>query len=112
VFEKSQETERLVKFHETKYGHLQRRLEEFKVKEIRAERELRRDPNYAPAFVNFPIKKQRIPVELSEEEYNALQQLKEYGFGKTEGEALRMAFFRWYHRNHRPIAVRGKIRQS
>ena len=75
VFEKSEETENLVKFYEGKYGQLQRRLEDFKVKGIRAERELRRDPNFAPEFVNFPIRTRRIPVPLSEEEYKALQQL-------------------------------------
>jgi len=112
VFEKSDETERLVSFYEAKYGDLQRRPEQFKVNGIKQERGLRRDPNYVPEFVNFPIKKRRIPVELTEEEYDALQQLKECGFGNTDGEALRMAFFKWYHRNHRPITLGGRIRLS
>lgn len=112
VFAKSEETENLVKFYEAKYGHLQRRLEDFKVKGIRAERELRQDPSFASEFVNFPIRTRRIPVPLSEEEYKALQQLKECGFGQSNGEALRMAFFKWYHRNHRPITLGGRVRLS
>ncbi len=110
VFAKSDETVNLVNSYEAKYGHLQRRLEDFKVKELRTERKLRRDPNYVPEFVNFPITKRRIPVELSEDEYKALQQLKEHGFGKTDAEALRMAFFRWHQRNHRPLTLRGRTR--
>lgn len=112
VFESSPDTESLVRFYETKYGRLQRKLEDFKIKDIRTERELMRDPNYAPGFVNFPIRERRITVELKEDQYIALQQLKEHGLGKDEGEVLRMAFFTWYQRNHRPLPLRGRIRQS
>ncbi len=112
VFQPSADTESLVAFYEEKYGSGQRKLDDFKVKKIRAERELRRDPNYVPEFVNFPIKTRPISVELNEEQYNGLQKLKECGFGKNDEEALRTAFFMWYHRNHRKIPLRGKPRSS
>ncbi len=112
VFKPSADTENLVKQYEVKHSRAQRKLDDFKVRDIRVERELRRDPNYVPQFVNFPITTRRIPVELNEEEYGALQQVKESGLGKNDGEALRIAFFRWYHRNYRQMPLRGKIRQS
>ena len=112
VFEKSAETEELVKSYEAKSGRGQRKLQHFKVKEIRTERGLKRNPNYVPEFVNFPIRTRRIQVELNEEEVAALQGLQKIGLAKDDGEALRYAFFRWYHRNHRPMPLSGKIRQS
>jgi uncharacterized protein YcgI (DUF1989 family) len=110
VFERSADTERLVQQYEARYGPTSRTLADFKVREIRTDRELRPDPNYVPEFVNFPIRTRRIAVELSPEQHAALQQLMAAGLGKTEGEALRTAFFMWYDRNIRPLRLRGSAR--
>lgn len=112
VFEPSADTEALCKFLEAKHGRTQRKLEDFKVREIRTERALRRIPDYSPEFLNFPIRTHRIPVELTEEQYATLCQLKEHGLGKSDGETLRTTFFMWYHRNLRQIPLRGRVRQS
>lgn len=112
VFESSEETKQLVETYEKRYGRAQRTPDSFKVKGMRAERELRRDPDYVPEFVNFPITTRRIPVELGEEQYERLQRLKASGVGKTDAEALRAAFFMWYHRNRRQMPLQGKLRQN
>ncbi|MBI2090199.1 MAG: urea carboxylase-associated family protein [Deltaproteobacteria bacterium] len=112
VFRPSAETEAICASCASKYESVQRRLEHFKVKEIHSERELKRKPNYRAEFVNFPIRTKKIPVELTEEQFRALQGLKEHGLGHTDGEALRTAFFTWYHRNRRPVPLRGRVRQS
>lgn len=59
---------------------------------IKADRELRLYPDYVPEFVNYPIRTRRIPVELSEEEWDGLQQLHQLGLDPTDGEALRCIF--------------------
>ena len=110
VFERSAETERLVASYEDRYARTARTLADFQVKEIKADRELRRNPDYKPQFVNFPITTRRFPVELDAEQYPALQALKRAGIGKTDGEALRTAFFMWYSRNRRRVSVRARVR--
>lgn len=110
VFEPSADTEQLAKRYEARYSGAQRTSAEFKVAGIKADRELHADPVYEPEFVNFPIRTRRIPVALSEEEYAALQELRQLGLGNTDGEALRTAFFTWYQRRHRQIPLRGRVR--
>lgn len=112
IFEPSTGTLSLVEDYEKKYRMSARTLKDFRVTKIRADRELRRNPTYVPKFVNFPITIRRIPVELTKAQYDALQQLYEHGLGKNAGQTLREAFFTWYQRNHRPLPLRGRIRQS
>jgi uncharacterized protein YcgI (DUF1989 family) len=112
VFRPSPYTETLCKEYETKYGTAQRTLNDFKVKAIQVSRELKRVPNYTPEFVNYPVTSRIVTVELTADEHAALEQLKENGWGKTDAEALRSAFFAWYHRNRRPMPLRGRVRQN
>ena len=57
VFEASDETLARVKEIERQNTGFkgQRTPDEFKVNKIKADRELRRNPNYVPEFVNYPI---------------------------------------------------------
>lgn len=112
VFKALAETEALVESFEWRHGPRQRTLEHFRVREIRGERELRRDPNYVPEFVNFPIRTRRIAVELSEEQYAGLQAMKKLLPGKDDGECLITAFFLWYDRNRRKAPLRSVLRLS
>jgi uncharacterized protein len=75
----------------------QRSPEDFKVKKIRAERELRRDPAYRPEFTNVPIVRNDVAVELSDEQAGQLDRLTATGqFGSTPEEVLRHVFFSWW----------------
>jgi hypothetical protein len=112
IFKASAETEAICKSYEAKYGPSQRKLKDFQVADIRTDRELKPNPDYKPHFVNFPITTKRIPVELTQEQHAALEELKKHGWGETDGEALRTAFFTWYHRNRRPVPLRGRVRQG
>jgi hypothetical protein len=112
IFKASAETDAICSSYESKYGSAQRKLSDFQVADIRTDRELKPTPNYKPQFVNFPITTKKIPVELTEEQHAALDELKNNGWGETDGEALRTAFFTWYHRNRRPVPLRGRVRQS
>jgi uncharacterized protein len=79
----------------------QRTPADFKVKQIKAERELRRDPAYAAEFVNTPIRYSELPVELDAADYALLQASKLLDFyGGDEGAALRDIVFSWWEENY------------
>jgi uncharacterized protein len=75
----------------------QRTPADFKIKTIKADRALRRDPDYVPAFTNVPIQTTELAVALDDEEGRALEALKETGlYGRTDAEVLRYVFFSWW----------------
>lgn len=75
----------------------QRTPADFKVKAIKADRELRRDPAYRAEFANVPIRVRDVEVSLSEDDYAALQALKNTGVhGESDGEVLRDVLFSWW----------------
>lgn len=78
----------------------QRTPADFKVKRIKADRELRRDPSYTPEFVNTPVVYQDVPVTLDDEEYALLQKLKIAEiYDADSGAALRDIVFTWWEEN-------------
>ena len=86
-----------------KYNH-QRAVEEFKVKEIKADRPLRRDSRYQAEWPWLAAVKARHKrtIELDDREAKLLEEMKndpEF-FGFTEAEIVRFCFFRWYSGQH------------
>ena len=75
----------------------QRTPADFKVKQIKIERELRRDAAYKPEFTNVPIVHQDHAITLNAED---LALLKKYSrtelYGEDEGAALRDIVFTWW----------------
>ena len=75
----------------------QRTPADFKVKEIKATRELERDESYTPDWPVYPIVKQPVEVALSDDELGLVEALRlNGGFGESEGEIVRHAFFSWW----------------
>lgn len=75
----------------------QRSPVDFKVKNIKADRELYRDPSYRPDFVNVPLTVSELEVELSPAEAAWVGELKATGkYGETDAEVLRYVFFTWW----------------
>jgi uncharacterized protein len=75
----------------------QRSPADFKVKAIKADRELRRDPTYVPEFTNVPIRTTEVPVGLDADEAAALEALERTGlYGATDAEVLRYVLFSWW----------------
>jgi uncharacterized protein len=75
----------------------QRSPADFKVKNIKADRALRRDPGYVPDFLNVPIRTTEVPVPLDDDEVAALDALKRTGlYGATDAEVLRYVLFSWW----------------
>jgi hypothetical protein len=77
----------------------QRTPKDFKIKNIKAERELRRDPAYKPEFTNTPILYREYPVELTEEEAALLEAARLPVYGDDDGAALRDIVFCWWEEN-------------
>ena len=75
----------------------QRSPSEFKVKNIKADRELYRDSSYRPEFTNVPLQIFELEVNLSDDEIAWIQQLKSTGkYGESDAEVLRYVFFTWW----------------
>jgi uncharacterized protein len=87
----------LAKAPERKRLPSQRTVADFKVKAIRAERELSRDPSYRPEFVNVPIQIKDVDVVLDASDYRLLQELKSTKvYGDTDADVLRDIVFSWW----------------
>ena len=100
VFKHSGEALDLVKRFENEYTlKNQRTPEDFRIKKIKSNRELTRNPNYVPKFVNYPLQMREVEIDLSEEEFKSIQRLKAKGLGKDDSEVVRTAFMMWYIRN-------------
>ena len=83
----------------------QRTPDEFKVNKIKGDRELRRNPNYVPEFVNHPIVNKPISVSHSEALAKA-EQLVSAGLGKDVAEVIRTSVLLWYMKNREPSRPR------
>src|ERR1700760_648854 len=78
----------------------QRSPANFKVKAIKADRELRPDSSYRPEFTNVPIEITDLEVALTADEAAALDRLRATGkYGETDAEVLRYVFFTWWIEN-------------
>jgi uncharacterized protein len=87
----------LAKAPERKRLSSQRTVADFKVKAIRVERELSRDPSYRPEFVNVPIQIKDVDVVLDASDYRLLQALKSTkAYGETDADVLRDIVFSWW----------------
>lgn len=75
----------------------QRTPADFKIKRIKAERELTRDPAYVAEFTNVPIRISELPIRLDATEYALLQRVKRADlYGADDGAALRDIVFSWW----------------
>jgi uncharacterized protein len=96
----SEEREKWLEPEERRYRN-QRTPADFKVKEIKATRELVRDEGYTPEWPVYPIVKQPVEVDLDEEQYALIGKLRANGnFGEDDGDIVRHAFFTWWIENY------------
>lgn len=101
IMEATPDTLELVERVYQEWGQLkmQRGPDDFKIKEIRAQRELECDPEYRPDFLPMP-QKHSLEVEASSQDQALLQGLVQDGnYGTTEPQAMLVAFLRWYDQN-------------
>jgi uncharacterized protein YcgI (DUF1989 family) len=78
----------------------QRTIDQFRQPRIRTERELRRDPDYKPAFPRTPIVYDVVPVGLAPESLELFEGLWRRDLYTDEGDALRDVVFSWWAAAH------------
>lgn len=100
VFEPSDETlQRANLGHERYNGYRNNRtVNDFQVSEIKADRPLRRDADYQPDWVNFPLQRTGVTVVLDDEEYKSLEQARKLKMapGKSDGDIVRACAMQRY----------------
>jgi uncharacterized protein YcgI (DUF1989 family) len=74
----------------------QRSPESFRIRTIKADRELRADPTYRPEFKNVPLTVEDVAVELSANEMATLAEVRQTVYGDDDGAALRDVLFSWW----------------
>jgi len=101
VFEASSDTKAIVDQVRTRHGRFknQRTVDHFRVKDIKADRELRPVPGWKPQFVNFPLEVEDMAVKLDQAEYRKAVSLQEQGFGKDVGDVVRRAVMIWANKH-------------
>jgi uncharacterized protein len=116
VFAASPSTLDLVEIIQVRLGRFraQKTPKDFKNKDIRAQRELERDPNYAPNYLPIPTETS-IDVNLTEEVDQMLQSLLATGdYLESKEHAVLHSFLRWYDvawpRDH--VSTKLKFRPS
>ena len=78
----------------------QRTPRDFRNSVIKADRELRRDPVYVPAFTNVPLSLTELAVELDEDEAALFARHRLDLYGEDEGAALRDILFSWWEETY------------
>jgi len=77
----------------------QRDPSKFVNRDIKADRELRRDPGYQPDFTNVPITLTEIELELGDDDAAIVDRLRGEGlFGSDAGDIVRFAWHSWWIR--------------
>jgi uncharacterized protein len=101
VLEASSDTKAIVDQVRTRYGRFknQRTVDQFRVKDIKADRELRPVQGWKPQFVNFPIEVEDMTVKLNQAEYRKAVSLQEQGFGRDVGDVVRRGVMIWANKH-------------
>lgn len=107
IFAATNETTAMVENEWRQHASLktQRTPKDFKNSAIKTEPELKRDPQYKPDYVNFPIEWKNIEVMFTSAEYEEIWQYRGT-FGDTDDEVVRTLFFHWYLENRKKHGLR------
>jgi len=114
VFGASEATLQIVDRVDERMGRFKSQLtpRDFRLQDIRVERELTRDPTYQASFIRSPAR-ETVNVELSPEAQDMLRSVASRGvYGPSEEKVVVGAFSYWYQRNNEnPRFTRLAIRE-
>lgn len=101
AFESSAETHAIADEHLERWSGLrnQRSPDQYHVQGIKIDRELTRDPDYEPQFVNFPLETRELEIELTADDYAQVERLKAKALVDDDQDAVRTMVMSWYVRN-------------
>jgi hypothetical protein len=77
----------------------QRTVADFRNPEIKTERALKRDPNYQPQFVNYPLQIEELEIDLDDKDIRQVKRLTARGLADDAEDAVRSGAMTWYTRN-------------
>jgi hypothetical protein len=83
----------------------QRTADQFKVKHKQTDRACRKDPDYVPEYVNFPLQVQEMTIPMTEADMANLQALIRRNQGSDPEDAFRSAVMTWHARHRTPQIV-------
>jgi hypothetical protein len=103
VYEKSTDTDKQVEELEKEYRSLrsQKTLDQFRTRDIKTDRELRPIPDYQPSFVNYPLVFRDLEIDVSEQDMEDLDYLREQEFPGTNEEVILASVMTWIRANRR-----------
>ncbi|MEO6014153.1 MAG: DUF1989 domain-containing protein, partial [Devosia sp.] len=73
---------------------------DFRQPNIKADRELYRDPGYQPVFTNVPLRVEELAIVLDEDEAALFDAVRLPLYGDDEGAALRDVLFSWWEETY------------
>jgi len=74
-------------------------LADFRNPAIKTERALKRDPDYKPQFVNYPLQIEELDIDLDDEDMRQLKRLTARGLADDAEDAVRSGAMTWYTKN-------------
>lgn len=83
----------------------QRTPDQFKVKHKQVDRACRKDPDYVPEYVNFPLRVHDMSIPMTEADMENLQALISRNQGSDPEDAFRSAVMTWHARHRTPQIV-------
>lgn len=103
VFDSTPETRRRVEALVNEYSSLknQRSLADYRVRDIRTQRELKPVSGYQPRFPNYPLEYTEISLELTRKDRQRLEFLRNARFPGNDDEVILAAVMSWYLENRR-----------
>ena len=103
IYEASSESEAKVAELREEYCSLQsqKTLDQFRVGDIKTDRELTPTPDYEPNFVNYPLVLEDLEIEMSEQDYDALEELRLQEYPGTDEEVVLASVMMWIRNNRR-----------
>jgi uncharacterized protein YcgI (DUF1989 family) len=106
VLEATDETLDMVSRIERQYSARSRKsVDDFRVKQIRSQRELYPNPDYSPDYPRFPLKKVNLMISLDREAFAHIEELVDSGFATEIPDAVRRLFMIWILTNRMRGAV-------
>jgi hypothetical protein len=91
IIERSPDTDGLTHLLRKRYMGFknQRTVADFRIPEIKTERALKRDPDYQPRFVNYPLQIEELDIDLDDEDMRQVKRLVARGLADDTEDAVR-----------------------
>jgi hypothetical protein len=113
IFEATESSRARIRAVKARFASRARQVvDDFRAKDIRAERELVADPGYEPDYLRYPLRVAELLVPLSAGARAKLRTMVQQGLGTSLEDALRRCFMLWSIRNQARRHFSDKVQAS